>query len=70
MAEKTITITRAGIVQMPWGDRGFYVNSDDIMQEIDVKINEMKPKRDYNGNFAARVTISVELLGDTEADNG
>ena len=66
MAEKTITITKAGVVQMPGYDKSFLVNSDDIINEIESMVCELKPKRDYNGNFAARVTISIELLGDTE----
>lgn len=69
MPDKIVTITKAGVVQLPWGDAQLSVNSDAIMSDIKEKICELNPKRDHNGNFAGRVTITVELLGDLEEDD-
>lgn len=69
MTDKIITVTRAGVVQLPWGELQLMVNSDMVMSEIKEKICELRPKYDCNGNFAGRVTITVELLGDLEEDD-
>ena len=69
MPDKIVTVTKAGVVQLPWGDEQFAVNSDMIMSDLKEKICALNPKYDCNGNFAGRVTIIVELLGDLEHDD-
>ena len=62
---KTITVERCGVVNV--GYDGFSVNSEDIVGEVKAAIDSLGPKMNYNGDFAARVSITVELLGDMKA---
>lgn len=66
-ANAIIAITEAGVV----GVRSRYeedirVNQDDMISLLEEELEKIKPKRDFEGKFAGRVTIVVELLGDLE----
>ena len=64
-----IKIERSGVVQVDYN--GFYVNDEEMIELLESEIDKMstKPKRDYNSKFAAKVTITVEFLGDMEEQN-
>lgn len=61
-----IKIEKAGVTKVNYD--GFYVNNDDMVQLVESEIDKMnpKPKMDYDAKFAAKVTITVEFLGDME----
>lgn len=61
-----IKIERSGVVQVDYD--GFYVNDEEMVQLLESELDKMstKPKKDYNSKFAAKVTITVEFLGDME----
>ena len=61
----TVVINRTGVVSMDSGD-DIYVNSESIGRLVRDGVAELKPKTDYNGAFAAKVTVVVQLLGDRE----
>lgn len=62
----TATVTRAGVVQLPGYDTSFLVNQDDIMQLIEEAVEKINPKKDYDGKFAGRVTVRIEVWGELE----
>lgn len=61
-----VKIERSGVVQVDYD--GFYVNDEEMVQLLESELDKMstKPKKDYNSKFAAKVTITVEFLGDME----
>lgn len=66
-----IKIERSGVVRVDYD--GFYVNDEEMTQLLESQIDKMnpKPKMDYDSKFAAKVTITVEFLGDMEEhENG
>lgn len=66
-----VKIERSGVVQVDYD--GFYVNDEEMVQLLENELDKMstKPKKDYNSKFAAKVTITVEFLGDMEEqENG
>ena len=64
-----IKIERSGVVRVDYD--GFYVNDEEMTQLLESQIDKMnpKPKMDYDSKFAAKVTITVEFLGDMEEQN-
>lgn len=66
-----IKIERSGVVQVDY--EGIWVNEEEIVHLLEAEIEKMnpRPKCDCNAKFAAKVTITVEFLGDMEEqDNG
>ena len=61
-----IKIERSGVAQVDYN--GFYVNDEEMVQLLESELDKMnpKPKMDYDSKFAAKVTITVEFLGDME----
>ena len=57
-------ITRTGVVQLPWGDYPLLVNGENLEELIQAEVDNRNPMSDFYGQFAAKVTIRVELLGD------
>ena len=47
-------------------DGTLYINSDDIVDEAMRQAIATGVKRNYNGEFAARVCVEIEILGDIE----
>lgn len=64
---KTVSVTRAGVARIAsWDDLNLRVNSEDMVELIEKEVQKERPKTDGAGYFAARITITVELLGDLE----
>lgn len=63
-----ITVTRCGVAKIEAYNGELRVNDMDMIQLAQDALDalEMQPVRDYNGNFAARITVTVELMGDEE----
>lgn len=61
---RTAEIERAGVVQLPEGNFSFSVNGVSLEELIRAEVKKKNPRTDAYGQFAARVTIRVELLGD------
>lgn len=60
----SIEVSKIGVVEVV--DSVLYVNSEDILEELLVKIACAGYKKTDAGAFAAKVTISVFMLGDEE----
>lgn len=60
-------VSRAGVCEV-CGDGAelIKVNDHNLVSELEKAIEQLNPDCDHRGAFAARVTISVELLGDME----
>ncbi len=67
---RTAEIERAGVVQLPEGDYSFIVNGENLEELIRAEVKKKNPRTDAFGQFAAKVTIRVELLGDLGAAEG
>ena len=63
---RKITIERAGVMQLSYDT--FRVNGDDLTTLLEEEVSKMQPKTDYNGNFAARIKIELEFLGDMNTE--
>lgn len=63
---RKITIERAGVMQLSYDN--FRVNDDNLTTLLEEEVSKMKPKTDYNGNFAARIKIELEFLGDMNTE--
>lgn len=63
---KVVEVTKTGVVRFPDDLVPFVVNSEDILLEVEKKVMEKKPVVDHNGQFAAKVTVRVEILGDLQ----
>lgn len=63
---RKITIERAGVMQLSYDT--FRVNADDLTTLLEEEVSKMQPKTDYNGNFAARIKIELEFLGDMNTE--
>ncbi len=59
-------VERAGVVEIGGYDGKICVNQDNIVELIEDEVDKLMPIKDYNGKFAARVYIHVELLGDQD----
>ena len=62
--DKKITVEKAGVAE--YSENQLCLNSEDIVAEIMNKVKMVRPKQNYMGAFAARVTMTIELLGDLE----
>lgn len=67
---RTVEIERAGVVQLPDRDYSFSVNGESLEELIRAEVKKKNPRTDTYGQFAARVMIRVELLGDLGAAEG
>lgn len=69
MKDRTITITRCGVARVcSWDDTQIKVNEQDMSELLEAEIKKLKPVKCYAEEIAARITITVELLGDLEED--
>ena len=67
MESRLITISRRGVAKVcGWDDVQIKVNDQDMAELLEKEINLKKPVKCNAEEFAARVTITVELLGDLE----
>ena len=64
---RELTVSATGVVKIDTGyETDLRVNGEDMIAMIDRLVEAAHPKTDYNNQFAGRVTITVELLGDLE----
>ena len=63
---RVASVQRAGVAEIGGYDRTICVNQDNLVNLIEAEVEKLKPVTDYNGKFAARVFIQVELLGDQD----
>lgn len=63
---RVIEFTRAGVVQLPDYDQLFAVNGESIGEYIRSEVEKRRPAKDHYGNFAGKVTVRLEFLGDME----
>lgn len=61
-----ISIEKSGVAE--YTEDVLYINAEDIVAEAMNRVKMARPKQNYMGAFAARVCLSVELLGDMEGD--
>ena len=61
---RDVEIERTGVEQLPEGNFSFTVNGESLEVVIREEVKKRNPRTDAYGQFAARVTIRVELLGD------
>ena len=67
---RELTVSATGVTHIQTGsDSDIRVNSESMIDMIDRLVCAAHPKTDYHDQFAARVTITVELLGDLEESN-
>lgn len=60
------SVEATGVVKFEYDS--ITVNGNDIVSDIRAMIDQIPIARDYNGAFAARVKLEVELLGDMEKE--
>ena len=64
---RELTVSATGVVKIDTGyETDIRVNGEDMISMIDRLVEAARPKTDHNNQFAGRVTITVELLGDLE----
>ena len=64
---RELTVAATGVVHIQTGsDSDIRVNSESLIDMIDRLVAAAHPKTDYHDQFAGRVIITVELLGDFE----
>jgi hypothetical protein len=61
---RVIEFTRAGVVQLP----EFAVNGESIEEYIRSEVEKRRPSKDQYGNFAGKVTVRIQFLGDMEVE--
>ena len=64
-----VTVSKAGVMEIAGVyNKEIYVNSENMIKMLEGAIDQMKqpPVKTAEGYFAARVTISVEFLGEME----
>lgn len=64
---REIEVVATGVVNI--GYDNITVNTEDALSAIRAAIEKANPAMNYNGDFAGRVTITVELLGDIQEPN-
>lgn len=60
------SVEATGVVKFEYDS--ITVNGNDIVSGMRAMIDPIPIARDYNGAFAARVKLEVELLGDMEKE--
>ena len=60
-----IKLIKRGVVNFE--DGTIMINSEDIVNEVRKLVDSAKPKRDWDGQFAGVVTLTIEFLGDMES---
>lgn len=66
---RELTVGATGVVKIENGcEAEIRVNGEDMILMLDRLVAAAHPKTDWNNQFAGRVTITVELLGDLEEE--
>lgn len=63
---RVASVQRAGVAEVGGYNGTILVNQDNLVELIELEVKKLKPVTDYNGKFAARVFVQVELLGDQD----
>lgn len=63
---RVASVQRAGVAEVGGYNGTILVNQDNLVELIEAEVKKLKPVTDYNGKFAARVSIQVELMGDQD----
>jgi hypothetical protein len=63
---RVASVQRAGVAEVGGYNGTILVNQDNLVELIEAEVKKLKPVTDYNGKFAARVFVQVELLGDQD----
>lgn len=63
---RVASVQRAGVAEIGGYNGTILVNQDNLVELIGLEVEKLKPIKDYNGKFAARVFVQVELLGDQD----
>ena len=63
---RVASVQRAGVAEVGGYNGTIFVNQDNLVELIELEVEKLKPIKDYNGKFAARVFVQVELLGDQD----
>ena len=66
LLKDVVVINRAGVMSIDSGG-DIRINSESVSSAVESAIYDLKPKRDYNGCYAAKITVVVQLIGDMEA---
>lgn len=61
-------VERTGVVNLDYG-REICVDSEDLVAALYQKVKSRRPSTDYQGNFAATVTLTITFLGEMEVEN-
>lgn len=61
-----ISVEKSGVAE--YTEDVLYINAEDIVAEAMNRVKMAHPKKNYMGAFAARVCLTIELLGDMEGD--
>ena len=63
---RVASVQRAGVAEVGGYNGTIFVNQDNLVKLIELEVEKLKPIKDCNGKFAARVFVQVELLGDQD----
>ena len=67
MSVRNISVAATGVVRIAGGmESEIVVNGVNLISKLESAIIGAHPKTDYHDQFAARVILTVELLGDLE----
>lgn len=66
--ERKVEIYASGVVDLSSGTMN--CNQEDLIGTMNQMVNEMNPARDWYGKFAANITITIELTGELEENDG
>lgn len=61
-----IRIEKSGVAE--YTEDVLYINAEDIVSEAMNRVKMARPKTNYMGAFAARVCLTIDILGDMEGD--
>lgn len=67
-----ITIEKRGVVTIAAGgyESDLEVNSESLLDLLEKAVSKAKPETTCDGEFAARVKIELEFLGDMKPEGG
>lgn len=66
MGMREISVAATGVVLLEGLGAGIIVNGYNLITQLENAVKAAKPETDHMGQFAARVVVTVELLGDLE----
>lgn len=58
-------VAASGVVEFD-NAGGLRCNDEDMISILSDVVNDIRPKRDYYGKFAAKISINLEITGDLD----